>query len=366
MRKWAAQLDLHMNSNLFDRLASHVANPSVTISLNTHRTHPDNLQDAINLKNLVKEASERLRNLEGGVPVMAKLHAIADNVDVNLNLDSLHLFVSENTSEVLRSPLKVSNPAVKISDRFALKPIIKLLNRTEVYYIMVLSQSGVKLYETVNDTVTNEVTTGGFPFPESPYYLENNTRRSDTKREDNLVREYFNQIDKALVELHKDSGRDTVVICTESNYSRLMQVADRPGIYIGYSPINYNDVAPHTIAKQAWPLVQERVDAERAAAVDEVGKAVGSGLVYTDLSHIFRAVTEGRGDLLVCNETFRQPARIKDELTIELIDSPKESETADDIISEIALRVIERKGRVVFVDPSMVNGLGDVALKLRY
>lgn len=27
---------------------------------------------------------------------------------------------------------------------------------------------------------------------------------------------------------------------------------------------------------------------------------------------------------------------------------------------------VERKGRVVFIDPDMVNGLGDVALKLRY
>lgn len=347
-------------------MASHVANPSVTISLNTHRTHPDNLQDAINLKNMVREASERLRNFEGGSQVMAKLNAVADSIDANYNLDSLHLFVSENTTEVIRSPLKVSNPAVKISDRFALKPIIKLLNRTEVYYTMVLSQSGVRLYETVNDTVTDEVTTGGFPFPESPYYLENNLRKSDTKREDNLVREYFNQIDKALVDLHNETGRDTVVICTESNYSRLMQVADRPGVYIGYSPINYNDVATHTIANLAWQLVQDRLDAERAAAVDEVGNAVGSGLVYTDLAHIFRAVTEGRGDLLVCNETFRQPARIKDDLTIELVDSTKDAESVDDIISEVALRVIERKGRVVFVDPSMVNNLGDVALKLRY
>ncbi|MEZ4689268.1 MAG: hypothetical protein R3A12_03450 [Ignavibacteria bacterium] len=36
--------------------------PCVTISMNTHRTHPDNDQDVIQLKNLLKEAEERVIN----------------------------------------------------------------------------------------------------------------------------------------------------------------------------------------------------------------------------------------------------------------------------------------------------------------
>ncbi len=35
-------------------------------------------------------------------------------------------------------------------------------------------------------------------------------------------------------------------------------------------------------------------------------------------------------------------------------------------VANTTLRVIERMGRVVFIDPEMENGLGDVALKLRY
>ena len=36
--------------------------PCVTIALNTHSTHPDNEQDEILLKNLLKEAEERVIN----------------------------------------------------------------------------------------------------------------------------------------------------------------------------------------------------------------------------------------------------------------------------------------------------------------
>jgi hypothetical protein len=355
-----------MNSTLFDKLANNSSNPSVTISLNTHRTHPDNQQDSILLKNLTKEAVDKLQEVDGGSRLIEKLTSIANNVDVNQNLDSLHLFISESVSEVVRSPLNSAHNSVSVSNRFSLKPIIKLLNRTELYYIMVLSQSGVKLYEATNDTVTGEVQNEHFPFPETPYFLENNTRKSDGKRVDNQVREYLNLVDKAFVELSNKTGLECVVICTEDNFSRLMQVADKPQLYIGYAPINYNDVATHTLAKQAWQPVQNKLETNRADAVEEVSRAVGAGLVYTDLAHIFTAVTEGRGDLFICNTAYRQSARITGESTIELVNGQSQSDDQDDIISEIALRVIERKGRVIFVDPNMTNGLGDVALKLRY
>lgn len=43
-----------------EQLALEKNSPCVTISLNTHRTHPDNTQDEIVLKNLIHEAEERV------------------------------------------------------------------------------------------------------------------------------------------------------------------------------------------------------------------------------------------------------------------------------------------------------------------
>lgn len=43
-------------------LATENSYPSVTISLSTHRTHPDSEQDAIVLKNLISQATDRLNS----------------------------------------------------------------------------------------------------------------------------------------------------------------------------------------------------------------------------------------------------------------------------------------------------------------
>ncbi len=50
---------------------------------------------------------------------------------------------------------------------------------------------------------------------------------------DDLVREYFNKIDKALVNVYNETDLNCVVVCTTDNYSRLMQVADRPDYISG-------------------------------------------------------------------------------------------------------------------------------------
>jgi hypothetical protein len=62
-----------MKKEKLEKLASEKSSPCVTISMNTHRTAPDNLEDIIGLKNLLKEAHERVVNEFGKRPVAGLL-----------------------------------------------------------------------------------------------------------------------------------------------------------------------------------------------------------------------------------------------------------------------------------------------------
>ena len=44
-------------------------------------------------------------------------------------------------------------------------------------------------------------------------------------------------------------------------------------------------------------------------AIKEMQEAVGQGKVITDLSDIFRAAKEGRGDLLIAHDDFHQAVK---------------------------------------------------------
>ncbi len=113
-----------------------------------------------------------------------------------------------------------------------------------------------------------------------------------------------------------------MVICTSENYTHLMQVADKPSVYHGFSNINYNDTANHTIAAQAWKIILDVQVHRKASAIAEMKAATAQGKVLTDVRGIYRAVKEGRGDLLIALQNFSQPAIAKDEFTIELVSDP--------------------------------------------
>lgn len=351
------------------RLASEKAVTCATISLNTHRTHPDNQQDAIKLKNLCKELENRLLGeyeKRDVLPMLNQLSDLAERVDVNKNLDSLHLFLSNNLLEVVRSPFRTAEEKVYLDDAFVVRPLIRAYTRTQSYLIMVLGQSGIHLYEAENDAIQGEVTDHGFPYPANEIYTTDSNKRSDGKKMDDFVREYFNRMDKGLVQVCNDSGLRCVVVSTRDNFDRLMQVADRPQFYLGHVNIDYNNTAPHKLAADAWSFMQGELKKGRIADIQEVHQAVSQNKVLTDLASIYRAVREGRGDLLVIHEDYSQPVMMTDDGAFNIVEDPTTPGAMDDIVSEIAWETMLKKGRVVFTRIEDLASLGKIALKTRW
>ncbi|MCO6486312.1 MAG: hypothetical protein J5I41_11120 [Saprospiraceae bacterium] len=351
------------------RLAAEKGAPCITISLNTHRTHPDNLQDAITLKNLVKEAESRVLasyDKRAVQPLLQRLQSVPDKVDANRNLDSLHLFLSNDTEEVVRSPFRTTDARIQIHEHFAVRPLIKAYTRTQSYLIMVLGQAGVQLYEAENDAIQTEIRNGDFPFGENTNVITDREKRSDAKKLDEMVREYFNVVDKALVKVVNETGLPCVVVSTQDNWDRLQQVADRPAVYQGHVAIDYNHMAPHQIAEDTYSFMRLQMSQQRARLIEEVRYAVGQSKVITDLNEIYRAALEGRGDLLLVHEDYAQPVLMQGETEFTPVDDPQQNGVVDDIVSDIAWNVLLRKGRVVFTRQEGLQDFGRIALKVRY
>ena len=352
-----------------ESLATEKNTPCVTISLNTHRTHPDNAQDMILLKNLLKEAEDRVIkefDKRSVSPLLEKLSSIENEIDVNYNLDSLHIYISNETKEIIKSSWSISENGVHISNTFNIRSLIKSNNRSEEYFILLLSQSGVALYNAINDGITNEIRNNDFPFAENSYYNTHSDKRSDAKHLDDLVREFLNTVDKAVVKINNETGLNCVVICTEDNYSRLMQVADKPTIYSGFANINYNNTDTHHIAKQGWEIIKNLQFKLRVEAIDEIKEAVGHGNVLTDLQEIYQASIDGRGDLLIVHQDFAQAVHITSDRTFELVTNITNPNSIDDITSKIAWNVISKNGRVFFTTSDEMKELGKIVLKTRY
>jgi len=277
-----------MKREKLEKLATETNYPCVTISMNTNRTYPANQKDTIVLKTLLEEAKGRVIKEFGKRPVIeliGKINHLIAEINVNDNLDSLHIFLSNSTKEIVRSTWPTVRNMVHVSESFAVKPLVKLFNRTEEYLILILTQSNVKLLKAVNDGVVCEIKNDDFPFVNNADELADTEAMNDAKQHENQTSEFFNRVDKALVKVNSTSEMKCVVISTSDNYNRLMKVSDKPAAYLGWTNMNpASTTANHSVAGDAWLIVKARQVKAQAEAIKEVQDAVGQGNVITELS----------------------------------------------------------------------------------
>jgi hypothetical protein len=358
-----------MQKDKLEKLATERSLPCVTISMNTNRVYPDNQKDAIELKNLMKEAHDHVVNEFGQYEVtslLEKIDCLDEVIDLSNNLDSLHIFLSDSTSEIVKSSWPTLKNTVSVAENFVVKPLIKVFNRIEDYLILILSQSDVRLLHAVNDMTLGEIKGDDFPFDKSQNFLSDQDKSKDGKQLDNRILEFFNRIDKAVVKVHNKTGMNVVVVCSDNNWGKLMQVADKPSIYYGNVSVNFNDTENLPIAAHAFKIVNATQEKERAKAIQEMLEAKGHNQVITNLQDIFIAVNEGRGDLLITHDNYHQAVKMTSEYSFDLATDLTLPGVIDDITSDIAWEVISKKGRAIYTSQEEFKPLGNIALKVRY
>jgi len=356
-----------MKREKLEKLATEKNNPCVTISMNTNRNYPANQKDIIVLKTLLDEAKERVIKEFGQhsvIELIGKINRVESQIDVNYNLESIHIFLSNATSEIVRSAWPTID-AVHVSESFAVKPLVKMFNRTEEYLILMLTQSNVRLLMAVNDAIVGEINNDDFPFV-NDVNADDTETVSDAKQTENQTREFFNRIDKAVVRVNNKTEMKCVIVSTNDNYNRFLKIADKPSVYLGWTNLSQDNKGNTSVSKDAWKIVSAQQALGRAEAIKEMQEAVGKGLVITELSEIYRAAKDGRGDLLIVNDNFHQAVRVTNAFSLDLVSDVTLPGVIDDITSEIAWEVISKKGRAMFTTQEELKTLGDIVLKVRY
>ena len=153
---------------------------------------------------------------------------------------------------------------------------------------------------------------------------------------------------------------------TDDKSRRLLQVADKPYIYKGNVSLDSNNQSNVQIAAEARKIMKKVQFHREKAAIDEMKEASKHGKAITDLHEIYKAVNEGRSDLLIAYSEYRQAVKMTGEYTFDLLYDASQPEVIDDISNEMAWKAISKKGLVVFTDQLEIKDLGDIVLKVRY
>lgn len=349
-----------------DRIKHIVAEGCVTLTLNTHRTLPDNQKDPIVLKNLITEAENRLKDQldKKKVTLIVKnLRDLSEQIDHSHNLDSLVVFANDVMAEFVRLPVKVVNRLI-IDQNFATRDLIRALNRSTSYYILVISRRNARLIEAFNDKLIQEIT-DDFPIQNQDLVTNDKLKLSMSQGQERLYEEFFNRVDKVLQSYVVKNAYPVILASEERNFHHFLKVSG--GNIAGHINRNRDEEKANHIVADAWPVMKSAILEMKKAELSHLQKAIDEQKYLSDISDIWQAVNDGRGDILFVRHDLIQAARISGR-TVELVNKTQTNgaEVIDDIVDEIIEINSKKGGRVVFVDTDAIAKYNHMVLTTRY
>lgn len=351
-------------NKLFNEVKDINTEACVSIIMNTHRTRPDNQKDPIQLKNLIKEALDRLySNYEKRFvwPIEERLNEIADSLRHDENIESLIIYVNPNFSAYTRLPIPVKDRVV-IDNTFATRDLIRASYEEGGYYVLQLSRSVARLIEAYNDKVVEELG-GDFPY-ENP--LENRVN-PDLDNESTYIKEFMNHVDKSLQSILRDNPLPLIIASERRTYDYFMEVCDDSSLIVGRIDRLPSEEKADKIVAEAWKEMASIIQDRQAARIQELHEAKSTNSLVVGYEEVWKTIQEGRGKTLFVRKGLIQPAIVdKENFTIRLVDDPVSNPDAvDDIVDEMIEQTIAFGGDLVFVKDDSLEEYGNIALITR-
>src|SRR4030042_4993805 len=119
-----------LTRELIQELLSVNRPPCLSLYMSTHRSHPDNIQDPIRFKNLVKQLEKSLLKQYSAIGVKELLEpfkTLGSNSEFwNHTLDGLAVLSATELFKVIRLPIVVEDQVV-VADSLHTKPLLQYL-----------------------------------------------------------------------------------------------------------------------------------------------------------------------------------------------------------------------------------------------
>jgi hypothetical protein len=346
--------------------------PCVTITLPTHPSLPENKEDQIRLRNLIRQAKERLlREFEKRevAPLISRLEVWGGTIDFASFSEGLALFVSRDFDQAITLPYTLPERVV-VDETFLTRDLVFAMNRAQRYWVLALSEKPTRLFEGCREALLESMT-GGFPLmhegPGGEQSLPGGFGIRKSAYRDEYMRQFFRKVDSALRPLAMDNQMPLAVAGVDRYLAFFGEVTQHRELIIATLPGSYDKASAHELGRLIWPPVRAALEDQRRQSLLELEKAAGENLLVSAIAEIWRMAKEGRGRLLFVEKDFHYPGRT-DETGMLL--TPAADATApgviDDAVNEIIEFVVSRGGKVVFVGQGELQADPPIQLIVRY
>jgi hypothetical protein len=303
--------------------------PSLSIYVPMQRFGAETRKNPILFKNAVQEAERQLEAVEirpnERDRFLAPLRELQDDYPFWLQQESgLVVFRTADTLQMYRKSIRFPELTV-VSERFHLKPLLRLFSARERFFLLALSMGDVRLYEgsrmglhpiSLGDTPTDIETALRYDQPEESLQLHSRTpttqsqpgpggRRpamfhgqgvagDDRERKKDILR-FFQLIDRGVREAIQEEYVPLLIAGIDYELPIYREANTYPALLEEEIQRSVEALDPSTLHALAWETLQEPFDRDRKQRVERL-QAAKEELASTDTLAIVTAARAGRVD----------------------------------------------------------------------
>jgi len=357
----------------------------------THRRHPENRQDPIRFRNLVKAMGASLRERVDDAEarrLLAPFEALAQDADFwNHAQDGLAVLANPERCVVVRLPQTVDE-FESVADSFHLKPLRRALQASDRYQVLAIGRDKVRLFEgnrnaldevvlapavprTITEALGDELTephltVASYGGTGASTGAMHHGHGSKTDEVDIDTDRFFRAVDRAVIEHHsRPSGVPLLLAALPEHHHRFHATSQNPLLATEAIRINPDAISADALRALAWEAFAPRHAARMSAACERYEQSRASGLGSADLGQVAHAAASGRVACLLIEAERQIPGRL-DGTTGEVRFAALDDPHVDDLLDDLGELVAARGGDVLVMPAEQMPTTTGLAATYRY
>jgi hypothetical protein len=366
------------------------ARPCLSLYLTTHRAFPENQQDPIRYKNLLKELEESLLRRYSPSEadnLLEPFRALADDTQAwNHNSEGLAVLGAPGIFRTIKLDRPVADLAIA-ANSFHIKPLLRTQRSSERYQVLSLNRGEIRLFEGDGVNLEEVVLATGVPRTltealgsehTEPHQtvssyggtaLGSNMRHSHGSKKDEIdidTERFFRVVDRAILQHHsRPSGLPLILATLTQHQTPFRRISHNPFLLENGIEMDAHLLTLDQLKERAWAVVKPEFDSRVRKLVEQFEQARAKGLGTDDLKQVAHAAAESRVESLLVEAERTIPGRLNPE-TGSISLKPAEDPQIDDLLDDLAELVLNRGGQVrVLSSEDMPTSTG-VAATFRY
>jgi hypothetical protein len=366
--------------------------PCLSIYMPTHRTHPENLQDLILFKNLIRQMKESLLQKYSAGEVQKHLEPFEtlaeDDKTWNHTFDGLAVFSTTGLFKVVGVHKTFEELAI-VADSFHTKPLRQYLQSRDNFHLLGLTLHDIRLFEgnrhslteveltsdtprTITEALGNELTEkhttvasyGGTGGESTSMHHGHGGKKEESEKD---AEKFFRVVANTIYEhFSKPTGWPLILAALPEHHHLFQKVNKNPLLLPNGITIDPSFVSSDQLATMAWEIMEPEYNLklEDLVALFEQSRANGKG--SDDYKEVAVAAVEGRIDTLIVEADRIIPVRITNLVTGNTQKKDLSNPKVDDLLDDMGELVLKMGGQVMVLPIDKMPSEKGLAAIFRY